>query len=134
MRSFADAAAMGTALDKGDIDMMTRTMSPAQIKKLSEAPGQHVDLIEMPGLEIRYLAFNTKAPVGEGQGRAPGDGAGHQPRRARSKVYGDAADPLYSHGPRHHHRPRQLLLQQVRRPNVAKAARPAAAARTSPPR
>ncbi len=40
LRSFEDADAMGTALDKGDIDMMTRTMSPAQIKKLSERHGR----------------------------------------------------------------------------------------------
>ncbi len=61
MRSFDDADAMGAALDKGDIDVMTRTMSPDQIRKLSNASGGNVDLVEMPGLEIRYLA-STPTP------------------------------------------------------------------------
>src|SRR4051812_18334968 len=63
IRSFDDADAMGTAIDKGDIDVMTRNMTPAQIRKLDAGTDADVDLVEMPGLEIRYLAFNTDAPT-----------------------------------------------------------------------
>ncbi|CAM5239045.1 hypothetical protein STENM327S_01780 [Streptomyces tendae] len=59
--SFADAEAMGDAIDKGDIDVMTRAMTPEQIQSLSKATDGDVDLVEVAGLEIRYLAFNTDA-------------------------------------------------------------------------
>ena len=62
MVSYKDADAMGAALDKGSIDVMTRTMSPEQIQKLSASSNNNEDLVEMSGLEIRYLAFNTNAP------------------------------------------------------------------------
>ncbi|MFD6308274.1 ABC transporter substrate-binding protein, partial [Streptomyces sp. NPDC060223] len=62
MRSFADADTMGDSLNSGDIDLMTRSMTPEQIKKLGSTTDSNIDLIEMPGLEIRYLAFNTDDP------------------------------------------------------------------------
>ncbi|MET7699670.1 ABC transporter substrate-binding protein [Streptomyces sp. NPDC005485] len=96
MRSFPeDAAGMGAALDKGDIDMMTRTMTPEQIKKLSNASG-NIDLIEMPGLEIRYLGFNTNDSAVKA--RAVRQAIAQIINRAElvSKVYGTGAEPLYS--------------------------------------
>ena len=74
---------MGKALAKGDIDPMNRAMSPGQIEKLDRAP-QGVQLFEMPGLEIRYLVFNTEAPVGEGQGRTPGHRPAGRPQASSS--------------------------------------------------
>jgi peptide/nickel transport system substrate-binding protein len=96
LRTFADADAMSTAIDKGDIDVMTRTMSPAQINKLDSNPDGDVDLVEMPGLEIRYLAFNTDADsvktkaVREAMAQIIDRG------ELISKVYGSQAEALYS--------------------------------------
>ncbi|MER6977804.1 ABC transporter substrate-binding protein [Streptomyces carpinensis] len=96
MRSFADADAMGNALNKGDIDVMTRTMSPEQIQKLSNASQGNVDLVEMPGLEIRYLAFNTNAP--SVKDKAVRQAMAQVVNRSElvSKVYGTQAEPLFS--------------------------------------
>ncbi|MBA2946433.1 ABC transporter substrate-binding protein [Streptomyces himalayensis] len=97
VESFDSAEAMGTALDKGDIDLMTRTMSPEQIEKLSNAgPDSNIKLVEMPGLEIRYLGFNTNAPQVRSkavrQAMAQVIDRGH----IASDVYGTSAEPLYS--------------------------------------
>ncbi len=96
LRSFEDADAMGTALSKGDIDLMTRTMSPEQIRKLDDDSSGDIDLVEMPGLEIRYLAFNTTAPTVKT--KAVRQAMAQIINRAElvSTVYGDEAQPLYS--------------------------------------
>ncbi|MEH0422018.1 ABC transporter substrate-binding protein [Streptomyces sp. B21-083] len=96
LRSFADAAEMGTALSKGDIDLMTRSMSPEQIKKLGDDSTGDIDLVQMPGLEIRYLAFNTNAPTVKT--KAVRQAMAQIINRAQlvAKVYGDEAQPLYS--------------------------------------
>ncbi|WP_221351400.1 ABC transporter substrate-binding protein [Streptomyces beigongshangae] len=96
LRSFEDADAMGAALDKGDIDMMTRTMSPEQIKKLQNAKDSDIDVIEQPGLEIRYIGFDTEDPslkdkaVRQAIARIVNRG------ELTSRVYGSGAEPLYS--------------------------------------
>ncbi|GEK02429.1 ABC transporter substrate-binding protein [Streptomyces sp. NPDC003388] len=96
MRSFDDADAMGQAIEKGDIDMMTRTMSPSQIDKLDSGSEANVDLVDMPGLEIRYLAFNTNAATVKD--KAVRQAMAHVINRGElvSKVYGTQAEPLYS--------------------------------------
>ncbi|MCX5598084.1 ABC transporter substrate-binding protein [Streptomyces phaeochromogenes] len=96
LRSFESADSMGTALDKGDIDMMTRTMSPAQIKKLQNAKGTDVDLIEQPGLEIRYLGFNTNDPSVKTKAVRQAMAQVINRGELTSQVYGSGADPLYS--------------------------------------
>ncbi|MDX6361675.1 ABC transporter substrate-binding protein [Streptomyces sp. NPDC058274] len=96
LRSFEDADAMGTALEKGDIDLMTRSMTPAQIQKLSKNSTGSVDLVEMPGLEIRYLAFNTDAT--SVKTRAVRQAMAQVVNRGEliDKVYGTQAQPLFS--------------------------------------
>ncbi|MFE7274832.1 ABC transporter substrate-binding protein [Streptomyces sp. NPDC057623] len=96
LRNFADADEMGTALDKGDIDLMTRTMSPEQIQKLSADSDDTVDLVDMAGLEIRYLAFNTNDP--SVRTKAVRQAMAQIVNRGElvSKVYGSQAEPLYS--------------------------------------
>ncbi|MCL3996857.1 MULTISPECIES: ABC transporter substrate-binding protein [Streptomyces] len=96
LRSFTDADAMGEAIDKGDIDVMTRTMSPAQIQKLDTGDDEKVDLVDMPGLEIRYLAFNTNAT--SVKDKAVRQAMAQVVNRGElvSKVYGTQAEPLYS--------------------------------------
>ncbi|WP_371672593.1 ABC transporter substrate-binding protein [Streptomyces sp. NBC_00289] len=96
MRSFESADDMGDALAKGDLDVMTRTMSPAQIKKLTEASDGNVDLVEMPGLEIRYLAFNTDDPGVKTKAVRQAMAQIVNRSELVSKVYGSAAEPLYS--------------------------------------
>jgi peptide/nickel transport system substrate-binding protein len=96
LRSFPDAEAMGAAIDKGDIDVMTRSMSPEQIQKLANATDGDIELVESPGLEIRYLAFNTKAePVKD---KAVRQAMAQLINRDElvAKVYGSQAEPLFS--------------------------------------
>ncbi|MFE9451287.1 ABC transporter substrate-binding protein [Streptomyces sp. NPDC006739] len=96
MRSYDDAAAMGTAIDKGDIDVMTRTMTPSQIQKLDAGSDSKVDLVEMPGLEIRYLAFNTNAPTVKNKAVRQAMAQIINRGELVSKVYGSQAEALYS--------------------------------------
>jgi peptide/nickel transport system substrate-binding protein len=96
LRNFADADEMGTALDKGDIDLMTRTMSPEQIQKLSADSDDKVDLVDMNGLEIRYLAFNTNAPAVKSKAVRQAMAQIINRGELVSKVYGSQAEPLYS--------------------------------------
>ncbi|MFI6550004.1 ABC transporter substrate-binding protein [Streptomyces prunicolor] len=96
MRTFADADAMGSAINKGDIDVMTRTMTPEQIQKLSDDTDGDVDLIEMPGLEIRYLGFNTNAPTVKTKAVREAMAQIIDRGELVSKVYGTEAEPLYS--------------------------------------
>lgn len=96
LRNFTDADAMGTALDKGDIDLMTRSMSPEQIQKLSADSDDTVDLVEMAGLEIRYLAFNTNDPAVRTKAVRQAMAQVINRGELVSKVYGSQAEPLYS--------------------------------------
>ncbi|MFI7404453.1 ABC transporter substrate-binding protein [Streptomyces sp. NPDC049541] len=96
MISYADADAMGKALDKGDIDVMTRTMAPEQIQKLSAGTDSNEDLVEMSGLEIRYLAFNTDAPTVKNKAVRQAMAQLINRGELVAKVYGTQAEPLYS--------------------------------------
>ncbi|MFD5553298.1 ABC transporter substrate-binding protein [Streptomyces sp. NPDC127068] len=96
LRPFADAAAMGAALDAGEVDLMTRTMSPEQIKKLSGGADKSIKLVETPGLEIRYLGFNTNAPVVREKAVRQAMAQVVDRGELTSTVYGEGADPLYS--------------------------------------
>ncbi|MGW1890907.1 ABC transporter substrate-binding protein [Streptomyces sp. NPDC002004] len=96
LRSFDDPDAMGSALEHGDIDLMTRTLSPEQIKKLSDNPGKDINLVETPGLEIRYLGFNTNAPVVKNKAVRQAVAQIVNRGQITSQVYGSAAEPLYS--------------------------------------
>lgn len=96
LRSFTDADTMGAALEKGDIDLMTRSMTPDQINKLDNASGGNVNLNEMPGLEIRYLAFNTNATSVKSAAVRQAMAQVINRGELISKVYGSQAEPLYS--------------------------------------
>ncbi|MBP3080642.1 peptide-binding protein [Streptomyces sp. 604F] len=95
MRSFADPGSMGKALESGEVDLITRTISPQQIKKYTGDQVEKIRLVEMPGLEIRYLAFNTEDAKAD---KAIRKAMGYLVDRGAltSKVYGTAAEPLYS--------------------------------------
>ncbi|MEU0273209.1 ABC transporter substrate-binding protein [Streptomyces sp. NPDC006307] len=96
LRSFDDSAAMGDALQAGSIDMMTRTMSPEQIKDLAEHSKEGIELREMPGLEIRYLAFNTQDASVQDKAVRQAVAAVVDRGQIAAKVYGSTATPLYS--------------------------------------
>ncbi|MER5747840.1 ABC transporter substrate-binding protein [Streptomyces sp. NPDC002225] len=93
---FGAAGAMEKALRDRRIDLMTRTMTPAQARRLREEPADGVVLTEMPGLGIHYLGFDT----GD---RTAGNRAVRQAMaqvvdrdEITATVYGGTADPLYS--------------------------------------
>ncbi|WP_394435376.1 ABC transporter substrate-binding protein [Streptomyces sp. SGAir0957] len=94
--SFDGADAMGKALEKGDLDVMTRAMSPEQINTYSTNPPKNVNLVESPGMEIRFIGFNTA--TGSAKSKAVRQAMAHVIDRGElvSKVYGTTAEPLYS--------------------------------------
>ncbi|MFE4667690.1 ABC transporter substrate-binding protein [Streptomyces sp. NPDC056716] len=96
IRSFADADAMGAALEKGDIDLMTRSMTPEQIEKLSNSTDGSIELVEVQGLEIRYLAFDTDAPSVSDKAVRQAMAQLIDRGSLVSEVYGTQAEPLYS--------------------------------------
>ncbi|MCP3817217.1 ABC transporter substrate-binding protein [Streptomyces sp. A3M-1-3] len=96
LRTYPDSDEMGKALEAGDIDMMSRTMSPEQIEQLSASPAKGVELVEMPGLEIRYLAFNTADPSVKDKAVRQAMAAAVNRNELTSRVYGSTAEPLYS--------------------------------------
>ncbi|WP_329458652.1 ABC transporter substrate-binding protein [Streptomyces sp. NBC_01497] len=95
MRMYSDAKAMETAFDKDDIGVMLR-MSPDQIKSLTDHPKKDVNLTEMPGLEIRYIGFDTSAPVVKSKAVRQAMAYLVDRDSLVSKVYGTTASPLYS--------------------------------------
>ncbi|MGW0333590.1 ABC transporter substrate-binding protein [Streptomyces sp. NPDC003011] len=121
MRSFDDADAMGAALGDGDIDVMTRTMSPEQIDKLANASGGDIDLVELAGLEIRYLGFNTDAP--SVKSKAVREAMAQVINRSElvAKVYGSQAEPLYSMVPASITGHSNAFFNTYGDPNAAKA-------------
>lgn len=121
IRSYDDADAMGAAIDKGDIDVMTRTMSPAQIDKLDSGSDENVDLVDMPGLEIRYLAFNTNAPTVKNKAVRQAMAQVINRGELVSKVYGTQAEPLYSLVPATLTGHSNSFFNKYGDPNVAKA-------------
>ncbi|MEU8457224.1 MULTISPECIES: ABC transporter substrate-binding protein [Streptomyces] len=96
LKSFSSADAMGDALSKGDIDVMTRAMTPDQIDKLSAKTNGDIDLVEMPGLEIRYLGFNTEADSVKTKAVRQAMAQVIDRGQLVSEVYGSQAEPLYS--------------------------------------
>ncbi|MEV7996256.1 ABC transporter substrate-binding protein [Streptomyces sp. NPDC086077] len=120
MVSYEDADAMGAALEGGDIDVMTRSMTPEQIDKLAVADGD-VDLVEMPGLEIRYLAFNTEAPTVKSKAVRQAMAQLLNRDELISAVYGSQADPLYSLVPASITGHSNAFFNKYGDPSVAKA-------------
>ncbi|GGR44391.1 ABC transporter substrate-binding protein [Streptomyces roseolus] len=96
LRAFADAGAMGKALESKDIDMMARSLSQEQVRDLTESPAAGIRVSEVPGLEIRYLGFNTEAPAVEEKAVRQAMAAVIDRGALVNRVYGPTAEPLYS--------------------------------------
>ncbi|GGO82860.1 ABC transporter substrate-binding protein [Wenjunlia tyrosinilytica] len=60
VRYFPDSTQMQQALEKKDIDLTHRTLTPKQITQLGGEEDRGIKVTEAPGSEIRYLVFNTK--------------------------------------------------------------------------
>ncbi|MER6538601.1 ABC transporter substrate-binding protein [Streptomyces sp. 900105755] len=121
LRSFKDAEAMGEAIDKGDIDVMTRSMSPAQINKLDAGTDKNVSLVDMSGLEIRYLGFNTNAPTVKARAVRQAMAQVINRDELVAKVYGQQAEPLYSLVPASITGHSNSFFNKYGDPNVTKA-------------
>ncbi|MFJ4858967.1 ABC transporter substrate-binding protein [Streptomyces sp. NPDC088730] len=93
---FPDATAMGKALGDKKIDMMTRTMSPEQSRKMLENPQDGIKLTEMPGLAISYLGFDTDDPAVKNKAVRQAMAQVIDRGQIASEVYGTTAEPLYS--------------------------------------
>ncbi|MFE7332562.1 ABC transporter substrate-binding protein [Streptomyces sp. NPDC057565] len=96
MDLFPDAKAMGKAFDAQKIGMMTRTMSPEQAQQMLEKPKEGIKLTEMPGLAIRYLAFDTTDPAVKNRAVRQAIAQVVDRGQIAGQVYHATAEPLYS--------------------------------------
>ncbi|MBC9715465.1 peptide-binding protein [Streptomyces sp. TRM66268-LWL] len=96
IRTFEKASQMSTALKSGDIDVMGRTIEPAQIKDFTAGDDEGIELVEMPGLEIRYLGFDTDAPAVKDKAVRQAMAQVVNRTDLVAEVYGTAAEELFS--------------------------------------
>ena len=96
IRSFADSETMEKALRSGEIDMASRTLSPQQVNSMSASHDKDVKLVELSGLEIRYLGFDTTDPSVKNKAVRQAMAAVIDRTKLTSEVYGASAEPLYS--------------------------------------
>ncbi|WP_274916701.1 ABC transporter substrate-binding protein [Streptomyces sp. WZ-12] len=96
MRFFDDSADMEQALRKGEIDLLSRGLTPQQVKGLQNSGDKHLMLQEMPGQEIRYLAFNTNDPAVSNKAVRQAIAQVVNRSQLVRDVYSYTADPLYS--------------------------------------
>lgn len=95
LRPYKDPAALSGALVDGTIDVVAKGLSTEEIESYGAKPPEHINLAEVPGLEIRYLAFDTDEPEVSKPVR---QAMAYLVNRGDivSKVYGTTAEPLYS--------------------------------------
>ncbi|MET7641551.1 ABC transporter substrate-binding protein [Streptomyces sp. NPDC005438] len=96
VRMFDTAERMEKALRAGRIDLMNRSLTPRQIKRLNRGDNDDVKMTETTGQEIRYLVFDTE---GEKTGKAAVRRAIAQVvdrHRLVRDVYSRTVEPLYS--------------------------------------
>ncbi|GLF96244.1 ABC transporter substrate-binding protein [Streptomyces yaizuensis] len=96
LRVFPDSGAMTRALEKGEIDIATREMSAAHIKDMLDNPNKDVQLTELPGLSIQYLAFNTDHPSVKDKAVRQAMATLIDRGQIAGQVYSATAEPLYS--------------------------------------
>ncbi|EDY44663.1 ABC transporter substrate-binding protein [Streptomyces sp. SPB074] len=118
LRPFKDPDRLAAALEKGEIDVIAKGLTTGQTSKWTARPPAHVGLTEMPALEIRYLAFDTK-----GVSKPIRQAIAHLVDRGQiaSEVYGTAAEPLYSLVPQGVASHSNSFFNLYGEPSVAKA-------------
>ncbi|MER5476491.1 ABC transporter substrate-binding protein [Streptomyces sp. NPDC002734] len=131
--AFADAEAMNAAMADGEIDVMSRTLTPQQVTKLDATKDDGIELVEMSGLDIRYLAFDTDAPAV--QNKAVRQAVAQVVDRSElvARVYGAQAEPLYSLVPATLTGHSNSFFNKYGEPSAAKAAKILAEAGISTP-
>ncbi|WP_405594775.1 ABC transporter substrate-binding protein [Streptomyces sp. NBC_01092] len=121
LKYFKNAAEMGDSLEKGGIDVMTRTMSPDQIRKFKDDGDGSAKLVEMLGLEIRFLGFNTNAASVKSKAVRQAIAQAIDRSELVSTVYGTEAQPLYSLVPATIVGHTNAFFNKYGEPSVAKA-------------
>ncbi|MFF8954713.1 ABC transporter substrate-binding protein [Streptomyces sp. NPDC014894] len=96
LRIFKDSAAMTKALEKGDIDIATREMNSKQITQMLDKPDKDIQLTELPGLSIQYLAFNTDHPSVKDKAVRKAMASLIDRGQIAAEVHSATAEPLYS--------------------------------------
>ncbi|MQY13979.1 putative D,D-dipeptide-binding periplasmic protein DdpA [Streptomyces sp. RB5] len=100
LRVFQDAGAMEKALDDGDIQVINRTLEPAQLAALRDGADPDLQFVETPSTGIRYLVFNMNLPVSEELGVRRAVAQLVDRKKLVRNVYRGAGSPLYSMIPR----------------------------------
>ncbi|MEU9753164.1 ABC transporter substrate-binding protein, partial [Streptomyces althioticus] len=91
------------------------------IQKLANATDGEIELVESPGLEIRYLAFNTKAASVKDKAVRQAMAQVINRDELVAKVYGSQAEPLFSLVPAGVTGHSNAFFNKYGDPNVAKA-------------
>ncbi|MFC5718703.1 ABC transporter substrate-binding protein [Streptomyces gamaensis] len=97
LRFFDDETSMDKALRAGEVDLVNRTMSPERIARLrADGDDSGVRLLEVPGQEISYLAFNTEDPTVKSKPVRQAIAQLVDRRALTRDAYDRANDPLFS--------------------------------------
>ncbi|WP_151774699.1 ABC transporter substrate-binding protein [Streptomyces abyssomicinicus] len=121
--AFESAEAMGTAIAGGDIDVMSRTLTPDQVNELDAEPDDGIEVVEMSGLDIRYLAFDTDAPAVQNKAVRQAIAQVVDRNELVARVYGAQSEPLYSLVPASLPGHSNAFLNKYGEPSAAKAAK-----------
>ncbi|MEV0849086.1 ABC transporter substrate-binding protein [Streptomyces sp. NPDC049954] len=120
LKPFASAQAMGKALVRGDVDVINGKFDPKQVQQFTDDPPEHVQFLEMQGLETHYIIFDTANPVTNKPVRQAVSQVIDRGEIA-SKVYAPTAEPLYSLVPASISGHTNSFFNKYGDPDVAKA-------------
>ncbi len=94
IRQFADATTMRLALERGEVDLVYKTLNPSDIADLEKNPEFTTN--KMSGPYIRYMCFETSESVFKDKRLRQAFGALINRQEIIDKVYLGQAEPLYS--------------------------------------
>jgi peptide/nickel transport system substrate-binding protein len=94
IRYFADATTMRLALEKGDVDLVYKSLNPSDIADLAKNP--KIITNKLPGPFIRFLCFETSESVFKDKSLRKAITALINRPEINQKVYLGQNDPLYS--------------------------------------
>ncbi len=96
LRFFKTSADMVQALHSGSVDVINRTMTPAEIQKFQDDTSSSINLVEAPGSEIRYLVFNMTDPTAKKLAVRKAIAQVVDRQALVRDVYARTSEPLYS--------------------------------------
>lgn len=94
IRYFADPTTMRLAFEKGELDLVYKSLNPSDIKDLSAKKG--ITMNRLPGPQIRYLAFETSTGIFKDKVLRQAIAALVNRPEIIQKVYLGQNSPLYS--------------------------------------